>query len=265
MDMRPVKTCPDCGNTFPNTSENFNKCKAFKDGLYNICKWCRAKRRKPQEDALREQTNTRKRERYANDPAYRRHRAELKKLPKHRDTRNKHRRERYANDAEYRLKTNRVTKERHQKRYAQSAEYRKRRKQNFERWKKQPQGQLSLSAAVERRRARKRELAYDWIVADWEYTLEYWGHSCAVCGQPATLWSTLAMDHWIPVSQGGGTTPSNILPLCHTNVKGGFPGCNNFKSSRDPAEWVQERLGKRKAKQKLAEIEAFFKTVRQVK
>jgi hypothetical protein len=51
--------------------------------------------------------------------------------------------------------------------------------------------------------------------------------------------------------------------MCHTK-KGAPTGeicCNNAKTNKPPVEWLIEKLGKRKAKLKLAEIEAYFEWV----
>ncbi len=103
--------------------------------------------------------------------------------------------------------------------------------------------------------ARKRSLPIAFSSRDWDAALDYWGHQCAVCSRPRGLWHTLAQDHWIPLSNPDcpGTLPNNILPLCH-----GEGGCNNSKGSKDPIRWLEERLGKRRAAQKRAEIEAYF-------
>lgn len=96
---------------------------------------------------------------------------------------------------------------------------------------------------------------------------EYWGYKCAVCGRRIGLWHTIAVDHWIAVSDtrtdNPGHVATNILPLCHS-IRGsnGLGGCNNNKGNSDPIEWLTRKLGKRKAKKKLVEIEAYFEWVR---
>jgi 5-methylcytosine-specific restriction endonuclease McrA len=51
---------------------------------------------------------------------------------------------------------------------------------------------------------------------------------CAYCGSPATTW-----DHIVPVSKGGSTTPSNVVPACAS--------CNSSKNDRDVAEWMTDK------------------------
>jgi len=99
-------------------------------------------------------------------------------------------------------------------------------------------------AAAQRRRARMSSLPDTFTAADWQAALDHFSSCCAVCGRPPGLWHTLAADHWIPLSSPDcpGTVPWNIVPLCH-----GVGGCNNSKFNRNPAEWLAERFGKRKA------------------
>lgn len=107
------------------------------------------------------------------------------------------------------------------------------------------------------RRSIERQLPSDFTEQDWQQCLEYFGYRCAVCGRPAGLWHTLAQDHWIPVTKGGGYTPGNIVPLCHNNN-----GCNNQKSNRDPMEWLISTYGIRKAKRIAKRIQEYFDKVR---
>lgn len=116
-------------------------------------------------------------------------------------------------------------------------------------------------AVVHRRLARKMGLPFDLNDNDIQYAKIYWHGCCAVCGRQPGLWHIISLDHWIALNDirtdNPGTVPLNMLPLCF-----GIGGCNNSKTDKDPYTWLEHRLGKRKAKQKLAEIEAFFQTVR---
>ena len=102
---------------------------------------------------------------------------------------------------------------------------------------------------------RKRSLPNTFTREDWQRALEYWDYRCAVCNRPRGLWHTLTADHWIPLNSPDcpGTIPTNLIPLCH-----GQDGCNNSKSGRLPDVWLDKKLGKRKAAEKRAEIEAYF-------
>lgn len=96
---------------------------------------------------------------------------------------------------------------------------------------------------------------------DWDRALGYFNGCCAVCGrQMRDLFSThtAAMDHWIPISKGGGFIPSNIVPLCH-----GVGGCNNRKSNRDPVEFLESTFGKHRARSILKRINSYFEWIKQ--
>jgi len=65
-----------------------------------------------------------------------------------------------------------------------------------------------------RRRARKRQLPYDWSVKYWRVCLAYWDHRCCVCGQTEHLQA----DHWIALTHADcpGTTVGNMIVLCRS-------------------------------------------------
>lgn len=107
--------------------------------------------------------------------------------------------------------------------------------------------------AAQRRKARKSKVMSTFTVAHWRLALVYWRGCCAYCGNPPRLWDNpqvLHQDHFIPLSKGGNYTPDNILPVCQE--------CNLGKRNNDPAEWLTQRFGKRKATQKLKEIQVYF-------
>lgn len=109
-----------------------------------------------------------------------------------------------------------------------------------------------------RRRARERALPDTYTNNDWQHALDYFDGMCAVCGRPAGLYHTLAMDHWIPITSDDcpGTIPSNMIPLCH-----GDGGCNNSKHKRDAVEWLTATHGKRRAKAIVARIDAYIQSL----
>lgn len=116
---------------------------------------------------------------------------------------------------------------------------------------------LERQVSIHHRRARKLGLPTTFTANEWRACLEYWHHTCAVCGRPAGFWHTLAIEHWIPLSStqenNPGNVRSNIVPLCH-----GVNGCNNSKGTHDPADWLTRKFGKRKANQILKRIKAYF-------
>lgn len=58
---------------------------------------------------------------------------------------------------------------------------------------------------------------------------------CYLCGKPITDVNDLSQDHLTPVSRGGHTVPSNIVPA--------HKRCNHKKGDMTYEEWViyQER------------------------
>lgn len=150
------------------------------------------------------------------------------------------------------------------KRKAMMKEYRLQRPELKERdrnYRKTPQGKASRHAAQERRRARELSVLATFTVLDWQFCLEYFDYRCVACGRPAGLWHKISQDHWVPVTKGGGYTPDNIVPLCHS-LKDGELGCNNQKSNRDAHEWLVERFGKRKAAIIEKRVQEYFDAVR---
>ena len=124
-----------------------------------------------------------------------------------------------------------------------------------------PQKQLREMPYV-RYRARRRSLPNTFTRLDWERAQEYWNYACAVCGRQRGLWHTISQDHWVPLTDPTcpGTVATNMLPLCC-----GENGCNNSKGKKNPELWLIEKLGKRKAKKKVAEINAYFGWVTDLK
>lgn len=106
-----------------------------------------------------------------------------------------------------------------------------------------------------KRMARKRSLPDTFTAEQWKFALEYFQHTCAVCGRAVGLWHTLAMDHWIPLSDPNcpGTVATNIIPLCH-----GMDGCNNSKNNRDPLVWLTDKFGSHRARAIATRIEEYF-------
>lgn len=113
----------------------------------------------------------------------------------------------------------------------------------------------------QKRRARQKSLPDTFTAQEWRFALEYFNHSCAVCGrQLRDLFGThtAAMDHWIPLSdpQCPGTMATNIVPLCH-----GQQSCNTQKYRQKPEVFLIARLGKKAALKKQAEIERYFQSL----
>lgn len=87
----------------------------------------------------------------------------------------------------------------------------------------------------------------------WEVCLDYWGHRCAVCERPKADGLLLAIDHWLPYTNGNELSILNVIPLCQ-----GKHGCNNTKTTRAPYAWLVASLGSDAGQEKHAEIDQYF-------
>jgi hypothetical protein len=143
-------------------------------------------------------------------------------------------------------------------------------RKNPERWQKQQKkyrvAHPEISNTIgQRRSARKRSLPDTLTAEQWQRCLDYFHHSCAVCGRDlddtyGEVDYVLAMDHWIPLTSPNcpGTVVTNIVPLCH-----GKGGCNNSKGDNDPIQWVIETFDEFGGNRILTRIEGYFEWVKQ--
>lgn len=258
------QTCTKCGETFPYTTDYFYK-RSGRDDLRSDCKSCHAAKATPKFLQWQKDNPDKVRvigKRYRSNPEnrqkvkerYARRYASRRNSPEYRQKVNARQKEKYRADPEYRRKVLNQSREW----YQGNAE---KVKESSRAWHK---NNPEVGRAIKlRRRARQASLPDDFTAQDWQYALGYFGGCCAVCGNAPGFWLTIAADHWIPLASSEclGTVPENIVPLCHAKADG-QGGCNNEKHARDPEEWLTAKLGKVKAKTKLAEICAYFETVR---
>lgn len=282
-----TKRCNKCGRNLPATTEYFHRTKSIKNGLRNPCRECRKGEGKsrtfdytPQPDVLypcslcgtsypktrdyfySDRTNpgglsycciqcTKKRARQweINNPERKREQDRRRYWSNHERTLERLR--------DYRLRTLEKTRERGRRWAKNHREHgtlamRKARKQNPEKYR----------AIKHNYRAKARGLNNNFSAEHFKFALDYFNGCCPACGRPLRdLFSTHkpAADHWIPLSSPDcpGTTPTNIVPLCH-----GIDGCNNSKSNRNPSEWLVWKFGKRKAREIEARINTYFEAVK---
>jgi len=85
-------------------------------------------------------------------------------------------------------------------------------------------------AKVERqnRNARLLGLPATFTLDQWLYALQYFHHGCAYCG---TAQRILVIEHFIPLTLGGGTTATNCIPSC--------PDCNARKRNLHPDQVIK--------------------------
>lgn len=281
------KTCSQCGTVKPATYEYFYRARANKDGLSNPCIECRSRNAKGDPSRAqrlykrsvelhgRETLNAISRETARRNPerkrevalaSYYRHRDEiLARQKKLRAENAKKKREWLREHPKLpRIRTAEEIEESHELRKNSSKRYRKRHpdriKAQYARY--QRNNLEKIRAKKQRRTARLKSLPATFAFSDWQCCLDYFDNRCAVCGRPRGFWHTIAMDHWIPLSNPicPGTIPTNIIPLCHALKDG--TGCNNSKNNRDPVEWLTEKFGKRKANKILKRIQAYFDSLK---
>lgn len=209
----------------PSTAEFFSTDKNRKDGLYPYCKVC-----------ARAEYHAKKEQRKGQRQAYR-----------------------DANKEHARQKTQEWRENNRERDRANALRWRKENPDKFKTYRQSAEYKPIRVAASHRQRARLKNLPCSFTRNDWRFALDYFGHKCAVCGRSAGLWHTLAADHWIPIAstECPGTVPTNIVPLCDS-AKDGTGTCNEEKRDKYPADWLTEKYGKRKAKQIIARIEAYF-------
>lgn len=170
-----------------------------------------------------------------------------------------------ANPEYNRKKTREWAKKNPERAYAFSRNAKVKNRSHYNEWNRRwlKQNRAKGNVYASNRRARKRSLPNDFKVTDWQVALDYFNHSCAVCGRRASFWHVIAQDHWIPLKHAEcpGTIPSNIVPLCHS-VLDGEGGCNNLKHDYLPELWLSSIYPPAKVRTILARIDAYFATVR---
>ena len=248
-------TCTKCGNEYPATAEYFKPDKKKRNGFFSWCRACCNEDNKVQYHKKLEQNRQRALD-YRN--------AHLEQSRE--TTREYHRthkdRERETNKAwrERHPEYNGYNKELSRKRYRDNREQilaadKLRRRNN----------PLPTQIASFRRKSRHKGLPLQFTVSDWRRALDYFEHRCAVCGRQADMWTFLARDHWIPITNTAcpGTIPTNIVPLCHAKAgtPTGTPCCNQSKFNHHPMEWLIDRFGSRRANEIARRIEQYFASI----
>jgi hypothetical protein len=296
---KDMKECLTCHNVYPKTEMYFRS--SGKKGLRHECRECERQRQREEywenpelfrakaveySEKHRKELAAKAKERYwANPEKYRRLRREYYVLHPERE---KQVRQRYyqTHTDEMRERARNWYWENRERSLARGKEWRQ---QNHARlltlyrerywndpekareytrqYNKTERGKLNRTASRQRRAARERSLPDTFTIDDWQRALEYFDGRCAICGRLPGFWFTIAADHWIALSDprpdNPGTVATNVIPLCHSKkgVPVGEPSCNQNKRSKDPEEWLIERYGKRKAKQILDRIKAYFEWV----
>lgn len=264
-----TKICSRCKQPFPATIEYFTPNRSKKDGLGYYCRPCdkayKVQHYQLNSDQYKERASKRYYENrevilahmrvlYWNDPdKYRAKSLNFHRL--HRDTILPIRRQKWHENREVNLA-------RAHQRWIDYPEHCKElsRQARLRFKSKNPIVYSAIKKATKHRRiAKQANLPATLTAHEWNRALDYFNHSCAVCGRVQGLWHTIAADHWIALNNPKcpGTTALNIIPLCH-----GQDGCNNSKADKSPELWLAEHFGKRKASQILKRINAYFEWVK---
>jgi len=250
LDERTTKVCTVCQQSLPNTLEFFALNTRTHRGLLARCRPCtaayyRAWRQKNPEKARANVQRYYAKDLAASKARWRRNATRYR--AKHKETVLRRQRARRHADIDNTRQEANAYRQAHPETFRQAQKA----------WERNNPHDGRLRA--HKRRLRTRNVAATFTAEDWEFCLNYWQYACALCGAQQDEQKKLAMDHWIPISSPlcPGTTPSNILVLCH-----GIGGCNNSKHDNDPIYWMEQKLGKRAAEHKFQEIERYFAVVR---
>ena len=93
-------------------------------------------------------------------------------------------------------------------------------------YKETEKGREYIKKYKHSRRSRDKGLIYTLTPNDWRECVEYFGGSCAYCGDTK---GKLEQEHIVPSSKGGHYTKQNIIPACRQ--------CNLGKLDKDMVSW----------------------------
>lgn len=104
-------------------------------------------------------------------------------------------------------------------------------------WCQSTHAEHERRVAKHRRRARERGLPATLSTAQWLDMLHEQNHICCVggCNRKAN-----SLEHLVPLCAGGGTTPSNVVPMClfHNSMRNDFYHVlNSFVRKFQRFEW----------------------------
>lgn len=260
----PEKRCTKCGEYFPATAEYFYRNGARRDGLDTWCRACRRENARTWYAANTQRARENSHAWYIANADRERARARTRYVANRERDNMKSRIYRAAHLERIReynraYRAANLERERERNRTWREAN-RESARERSRTWRVANPERQRIQKQI--KRARKRGLPNDFTAEQARFAIEFWHGCCAYCGrQFHDIFGerTLAFDHYIPLSSPDcpGTTAGNMLPVCH-----GVDGCNTTKNARDPEEWLMSRFGKRAARKKLAEIEAYFEIVR---
>ena len=108
------------------------------------------------------------------------------------------------------------------RKYSKTEKYR----QYRHKYKVSDKGKLQNIIDQNKRRAHKLNQIKTLTTNQWRIILGLYSGKCAYCGSKKEI----QLDHVIPVSKGGGTTITNVVPACKS--------CNTSKRNKLLTEWM---------------------------
>lgn len=158
-------------------------------------------------------------------------------------------------------------KRKHGKMYGKRADVRARRRERAKQiYAANPiKGRLK----TQKRIARRKSLPDTLTKKQWGNALNYFNHSCAICGNPAGFWTAIAIGHVVslndPRPDNLGTTVFNVIPMCHAKKDippSDISPCNNSIKDKHAYDWIRAHYPPKKSTEIINRIETYFEWVR---
>jgi len=89
------------------------------------------------------------------------------------------------------------------------------------------ENKIRVNILCQRSQARRKLLPSTLTAGQWADAKLYFDNRCCYCGRKLSL----EMEHWVPVTNGGGYVESNIIPACKS--------CNCSKNNSDFFTWFK--------------------------
>lgn len=142
---------------------------------------------------------------------------------RHSDKLNQRRRERYVGSPEYLAKKAAYMRDHLAAKRQNDPSYVIDKRERDRLYRQTPEGNLSRRRQKYKRRALGGRHTLN--STDMQRLLTGFAYCCAYCLQCGSL----TMDHFIPLTRGGGTVMGNIVPACSP--------CNSSKQNKMPSDW----------------------------
>lgn len=205
---KSCKTCTTCKNTFPATTEYFNRDKQKLDGFRPECKKCRSAQRTEDyknSPSLMQRAREKAAEWFRNNKE-RAHRNRTEYYRQHRD-------EAIQDSAEWRKKN--------------PDKYKAANREQWQRSKGNLEKKESHAARTRNRRAKLRSVEGKHTAADIREIFERQNGCCFYCKEKLR---SFEVDHYYPISKGGSNSKENLVVACKP--------CNGSKGNKLPQDFM---------------------------